>query len=206
MPRYKRWIGRRARARGRKPPQFAPPLTACLPAASGRAASGCAAATHHPRLCHTLRPDNGSLRFGGGLRPAAAWRPGQLWQPGHAVGVLPLGRQRRGVRAQHQPRQRQQQLTHCRCNRRAPKSAANASHQYLRCPAARASPLPPRPCLTLCLPYPPLHPSPLQVITPFNIYFNSRLILQKHELWRIVTNFFYFGNLGAAVARRVSTH
>eukprot|EP00887_Chlorella_sp_A99_P005582 scaffold1.g5582.t1 len=36
----------------------------------------------------------------------------------------------------------------------------------------------------------------LEVITPFHIYFNSRLILQKREFWRVLTNFFYFGNLG----------
>ena len=35
------------------------------------------------------------------------------------------------------------------------------------------------------------------MITPFNIYFNSKLIWQKHEFWRLFTNFFYFGNLGA---------
>lgn len=36
-----------------------------------------------------------------------------------------------------------------------------------------------------------------QIITPFNIYFNSKLIWQKHEFWRLLTNFFFFGNLGA---------
>ena len=43
-----------------------------------------------------------------------------------------------------------------------------------------------------------VHPVPrnLQLITPFNIYFNSRLIVQKQELWRLLTNFFYFGSLG----------
>lgn len=34
-----------------------------------------------------------------------------------------------------------------------------------------------------------------QIITPFNIYFNSKLILYKHEYWRLFTNFLYFGNL-----------
>lgn len=34
------------------------------------------------------------------------------------------------------------------------------------------------------------------MITPFNIYFNAKLIWQKHEFWRLFTNFFYFGNLG----------
>ncbi|KAI3433463.1 hypothetical protein D9Q98_003276 [Chlorella vulgaris] len=36
----------------------------------------------------------------------------------------------------------------------------------------------------------------LEIITPFNIYFNSKLIWQKHEFWRLLTNFFFFGNLG----------
>ncbi|EFN59175.1 hypothetical protein CHLNCDRAFT_19312 [Chlorella variabilis] len=36
----------------------------------------------------------------------------------------------------------------------------------------------------------------LEIITPFNIYFNAKLIWQKHEFWRLFTNFFYFGTLG----------
>ncbi|PSC73867.1 Hydroxymethylglutaryl-mitochondrial isoform B [Micractinium conductrix] len=36
----------------------------------------------------------------------------------------------------------------------------------------------------------------LEIITSFNIYFNSRLIWQKHEYWRLFTNFFFFGSLG----------
>ena len=35
----------------------------------------------------------------------------------------------------------------------------------------------------------------MQIITPYHIYFNARLILQKWELWRLITNFCYFGNL-----------
>jgi Derlin-2/3 len=38
----------------------------------------------------------------------------------------------------------------------------------------------------------------VQLITPFNIYYNSRLIVQQRELWRLVTNFFYFGSIGAS--------
>jgi hypothetical protein len=41
-----------------------------------------------------------------------------------------------------------------------------------------------------------------QIITPFNIYFNAKLIWQKHEFWRLLTNFFYFGNLGECFAGR----
>jgi hypothetical protein len=35
-----------------------------------------------------------------------------------------------------------------------------------------------------------------QIITPFNVYFNSHLIFKKGEIWRLLTNFFFFGNLG----------
>lgn len=38
----------------------------------------------------------------------------------------------------------------------------------------------------------------LQIITPYNMYFNAWLLLQKLELWRLFTNFFFFfGSLGA---------
>jgi Derlin-2/3 len=36
----------------------------------------------------------------------------------------------------------------------------------------------------------------VQLITPFHIYFNTRLITQRREVWRLFTNFFYFGSLG----------
>jgi Derlin-2/3 len=36
----------------------------------------------------------------------------------------------------------------------------------------------------------------LEIITPFSIYFNARLIFQKGEVWRLLTNFFFFGSLG----------
>ncbi|BDA49951.1 Derlin-2.1 [Coccomyxa sp. Obi] len=36
----------------------------------------------------------------------------------------------------------------------------------------------------------------LEIITPFNIYFNARLIYQKWEVWRLLTNFLFFGSLG----------
>lgn len=49
-------------------------------------------------------------------------------------------------------------------------------------------------------------PSPTQLITPFHIYFNYRMILQRRELWRIITNFFYFGNLGASSLHTTHTH
>ena len=36
----------------------------------------------------------------------------------------------------------------------------------------------------------------LEVISPFNVYFNGTLILYKLQLWRLLTNFFFFGSLG----------
>ena len=36
----------------------------------------------------------------------------------------------------------------------------------------------------------------LQIITPFTIYFNARFIYQRWELWRLFTNFMFFGSLG----------
>eukprot|EP00271_Cylindrocystis_brebissonii_P020769 TRINITY_DN703_c1_g3_i1.p1 TRINITY_DN703_c1_g3~~TRINITY_DN703_c1_g3_i1.p1 ORF type:complete len:235 (+),score=32.65 TRINITY_DN703_c1_g3_i1:235-939(+) len=36
----------------------------------------------------------------------------------------------------------------------------------------------------------------LEVISPFSVYFNARLIYQKFQLWRLVTNFFFFGHIG----------
>ncbi len=47
-----------------------------------------------------------------------------------------------------------------------------------------------------------LHAS--QIITPYHIYFNAWLILQKLEVWRLLSNFFYFGSLGARPHAAVS--
>jgi hypothetical protein len=41
----------------------------------------------------------------------------------------------------------------------------------------------------------PPPPTP-QIITPFNVYFNTNLIFRKGEVWRLLTNFFFFGSLG----------
>jgi len=40
-----------------------------------------------------------------------------------------------------------------------------------------------------------------QLISPFTVYFNSRLIYSKLQLWRLFTNFLFFGNLGAVVVQ-----
>lgn len=36
----------------------------------------------------------------------------------------------------------------------------------------------------------------LEIISPFSVYFNARLIFRKLQLWRIFTNFFFFGHMG----------
>lgn len=36
----------------------------------------------------------------------------------------------------------------------------------------------------------------LEIISPFTVYFNTRLIFRKMELWRLFTNFLFFGSLG----------
>lgn len=65
------------------------------------------------------------------------------------------------------------------------RSGLTASHSCCR----HGSP-PPASCCCASLRCP-------QIITPFNIYFNAKLIWQQHEYWRLFTNFFYFGSVGA---------
>ncbi|XP_034832464.1 LOW QUALITY PROTEIN: derlin-2 [Maniola hyperantus] len=36
----------------------------------------------------------------------------------------------------------------------------------------------------------------LDLVSPFQLYFNPILILRKYQLWRLVTTFLFFGNLG----------
>uniref|UniRef100_A0A7N4NIX7 Derlin n=1 Tax=Sarcophilus harrisii TaxID=9305 RepID=A0A7N4NIX7_SARHA len=36
----------------------------------------------------------------------------------------------------------------------------------------------------------------LELITPFQLYFNPDLIFRKFQVWRLVTNFLFFGPLG----------
>jgi len=36
----------------------------------------------------------------------------------------------------------------------------------------------------------------LDIITPYQLYFNPDLIFNKFQLWRLVTNFLYFGTIG----------
>eukprot|EP00658_Telonema_sp_P-2_P067092 TRINITY_DN5602_c0_g1_i6.p1 TRINITY_DN5602_c0_g1~~TRINITY_DN5602_c0_g1_i6.p1 ORF type:complete len:304 (+),score=95.39 TRINITY_DN5602_c0_g1_i6:128-1039(+) len=36
----------------------------------------------------------------------------------------------------------------------------------------------------------------LEIVSPFSLYFNSNAILYKFELWRLVTNFLFFGLFG----------
>ena len=36
----------------------------------------------------------------------------------------------------------------------------------------------------------------LELVSPFSLYFNLNLVFFKFQLWRLVTNFFFFGALG----------
>jgi len=36
----------------------------------------------------------------------------------------------------------------------------------------------------------------LEIISPFSVYFNARLIFRKLQVWRLFTNFFFFGHMG----------
>lgn len=45
----------------------------------------------------------------------------------------------------------------------------------------------------------------VQVITPFDVYLNSKLVIQDYEVWRLITNFFYFGKLGSSLHPSVLT-
>ena len=36
----------------------------------------------------------------------------------------------------------------------------------------------------------------LELISPFSVYYNSHLIFRKYQVWRLFTNFFFFGSLG----------
>ena len=35
----------------------------------------------------------------------------------------------------------------------------------------------------------------LEVVSPFSLYFSARLIVVKLQVWRLFTNFFFFGSL-----------
>ncbi|XP_013870073.1 derlin-3 [Austrofundulus limnaeus] len=36
----------------------------------------------------------------------------------------------------------------------------------------------------------------LEVITPFELYFNPELIIRRYQIWRLITSFLFFGSLG----------
>uniref|UniRef100_A0A3Q1GC01 Derlin n=1 Tax=Acanthochromis polyacanthus TaxID=80966 RepID=A0A3Q1GC01_9TELE len=36
----------------------------------------------------------------------------------------------------------------------------------------------------------------LEVITPFQLYFNPDLIIRRYQIWRVITSFLFFGSLG----------
>jgi hypothetical protein len=38
--------------------------------------------------------------------------------------------------------------------------------------------------------------APLQIISPYHLYLNPKLVVQHYEIWRLVTNFLYFRKMG----------
>lgn len=36
----------------------------------------------------------------------------------------------------------------------------------------------------------------LELVSPFTLYFNYRLIVEKGQFWRLLTNFLFFGQFG----------
>jgi Derlin-2/3 len=38
--------------------------------------------------------------------------------------------------------------------------------------------------------------SPAQIISPYHLYLNPKLVVQQYEIWRLVTNFLYFRKMG----------
>ena len=41
----------------------------------------------------------------------------------------------------------------------------------------------------------------LEIITPLSLYLNTNLIYSKYQVWRLLTNFLFFGNFGGFDAR-----
>jgi hypothetical protein len=37
---------------------------------------------------------------------------------------------------------------------------------------------------------------PAQIISPYHLYLNPKLVVQQYEIWRLVTNFLYFRKMG----------
>jgi Derlin-2/3 len=36
----------------------------------------------------------------------------------------------------------------------------------------------------------------LDIISPYHLYLNPKLVVQQYEIWRLVTNFLYFRKMG----------
>ncbi|KAK2986533.1 hypothetical protein RJ640_005575, partial [Escallonia rubra] len=46
----------------------------------------------------------------------------------------------------------------------------------------------------------------LQIISPYNLYLNPRLVVKHYQFWRLVTNFLYFRKMGLRLEQAKSTH
>ncbi|CBI23509.3 unnamed protein product, partial [Vitis vinifera] len=36
----------------------------------------------------------------------------------------------------------------------------------------------------------------LDIISPYNLYLNPKLVVKQYEVWRLITNFLYFRKMG----------
>lgn len=49
--------------------------------------------------------------------------------------------------------------------------------------------------LILTDPYDILHSQHLELVSPFQLYYNPTTVLKNYQLWRLVTTFLYFGSM-----------
>ncbi|KAL3627522.1 hypothetical protein CASFOL_028885 [Castilleja foliolosa] len=40
----------------------------------------------------------------------------------------------------------------------------------------------------------------LDIISPYDLYLNPRLVVKQYQIWRVVTNFLYFRKMGNSLA------
>ncbi|AQK61556.1 derlin2 [Zea mays] len=46
----------------------------------------------------------------------------------------------------------------------------------------------------------------LEIISPYHLYLNPKLVVQHYEIWRLVTNFLYFRKMGLCLEQAQSFH
>lgn len=46
----------------------------------------------------------------------------------------------------------------------------------------------------------------LQIISPYNLYLNPKLVVKHYEFWRLITNFLYFRKMGNEFMKQLFVH